>query len=93
LKMARATAAAARKSPPKSKDIAVLTGGGEPALENRFTHRLVEAWRSHGARVSTHELPASGRLPHDLIDLSHPSQSNEGVYPVMTRLIEGEPPA
>lgn len=91
-KIASATAAAAQESPPKSKDIAVLTNAGEGGLENRFTYRLVEAWRAHGARVSTHEFPLSDRLPHDLIDPSHPSQNTELVYPVVTRLIEGAPP-
>jgi pimeloyl-ACP methyl ester carboxylesterase len=88
-KIAAGIAALARTSPAKAKEIAVLTNANEPGLENRFTYRLVEAWRSHGASVSTHEFSIDARLPHDLIDPSHPNQNTELVYPVVTRLIEG----
>jgi alpha-beta hydrolase superfamily lysophospholipase len=84
------TASAARTAAPKAREIAVLTNANEPGLENRFTYRLVEAWRAHGAHVSRHEFPLTDRLPHDLIDPSHPSQNTELVYPVVTRLIQGD---
>lgn len=80
---------AARKSGPKARSIAVVTNAAEPRLDNRFTYRLVEAWRAHGAKVETHEFPASDRLPHDLIDPGNPAQNNQLVYPIVTRLIEG----
>jgi alpha-beta hydrolase superfamily lysophospholipase len=83
------TAGAARTAAPKAKEIAVLTNANEPGLENRFTYRLVEAWRAHGAQVSRHEFPISDHLPHDLIDPSHPSQNTELVYPVVAGLIRG----
>jgi carboxylesterase len=81
---------AAQTSAPKAREIAVLTNAGEPGLENRFTYRLVEAWRAHGAEVSMHEFPMTYRLPHDLIDPSHPAQNTELVYPVVARLIQGD---
>ncbi len=81
--------AAARKSAPRSRSIAVVTNAAEPRLDNRFTYRLVESWRAHGASVETYEFPASDRLPHDLIDPGNPAQNNELVYPTVTRLIEG----
>lgn len=81
--------AAARKSAPRSRSIAVVTNAAEPRLDNRFTYRLVESWRAHGASVETYEFPASDRLPHDLIDPGNPAQNTELVYPTVTRLIEG----
>jgi pimeloyl-ACP methyl ester carboxylesterase len=88
-KIAAGIAASARSSAAKAKHIAVLTNANEPGLENRFTYRLVESWRAHGASVSTHEFSMDARLPHDLIDPSHPDQNTALVYPVVTRLIEG----
>lgn len=79
----------ARKSAPKAHSIAVVTNAAEPRLDNRFTSRLVESWRAHGATVETHEFPAADRLPHDLIDPSNGAQNNRLVYPIVTRLIEG----
>jgi len=89
LQIASDTADAAQTAAPKAKEIAVLTNANEPGLENRFTYRLVEAWRAHGARVTRHEFPVTDRLPHDLIDPSHPAQNTELVYPIVARLIQG----
>jgi carboxylesterase len=79
----------ARSAAPKARSIAVITNAGEPRLDNRFTYRLIESWRGHGAEVETYEFPASDHLPHDLIDPGNAAQSNDLVYPVVTRLIEG----
>ena len=79
----------ARKEPPRAKSIAVITNAGEPRLDNRFTYRLVESWRRHGADVETFEFPASDKLTHDLIDPGNAAQRTDHVYPVVTRLIEG----
>jgi len=85
----RQLARSARKEPPRAKSIAVITNAGEPRLDNRFTYRLVEAWRRHGADVETFEFPASDKLTHDLIDPGNAAQRTDHVYPVVTRLIEG----
>ena len=61
----------ARREAPKAREIAVVTNAGEPRLDNRFTYRLVEDWRRHGANVETFEFPASDNLTHDLIDLGN----------------------
>lgn len=80
---------AARSAKPKAKEIAVLTNANEPGLENRFTYRLVDTWRAHGARVTTFEFPVAARLPHDLIDPGNPEQNTQLVYPVVSGLISG----
>jgi hypothetical protein len=80
----------ASRSAPRAKSIAVITNAGEPRLDNRFTYRLVERWRQHGANVETFEFPAHEGLPHDLIDpISNPPAVTERSYPVMRRFIEG----
>ena len=86
---ARLLVKAARRSAPRARDIVVVTNAAEPRLDNRFTYRLVDSWRAHGAKVETHEFPASDNLPHDLIDPGNAAQNNKLVYPIVTRLIEG----
>jgi hypothetical protein len=83
----------ARASPPKTKDITVITNAAEPRLDNRFTYRLVDAWRRHGAQVKTFEFPASDQLPHDLIDPGNANQNTKLSYPVIAAAIRGELPA
>lgn len=91
IRIAASVAKTARVAKPKAKQIAVLTNAGEPGLENRFTYRIVQEWREHGAEVESHEFPLSDHLPHDLIDPGNPDQNTELVYPIVTRLIEGSP--
>jgi carboxylesterase len=78
---------AASVAAPKAGSISVITNAAEPGLDNRFTYRLVERWRRHGAGVSTFEFPESDRLPHDLIDPANPAQNTELVYPVVINAI------
>ncbi len=80
----------AHAAPPKARALAIITNASEPRLDNRFTHRLIEAWRRWGAAVSTYEFPASAHLPHDLIDPANHEQNTDLVYPVVTRFIEGD---
>lgn len=89
LDIAKSVLDTARVSPPRAPHIAVVTNANEPGIDNRYTHRLVEAWRGHGADVATHEFPLADRLPHDLIDPVHPEQNTELVYPIVRSLIEG----
>ena len=90
-RIAAGVAKTSRMVAPRAKQIAVMTNAAEPGLENRFTYRIVNEWREHGANVETHEFPLSDRLPHDLIDPGNPDQNTELVYPIVTRLIEGTP--
>ena len=80
----------ARRAAPKARHIAVITNAAEPRLDNRFTYKLVDAWRRHGADVTLFEFPASDQLPHDLIDPSNANQNTALAYPVVTRAILGE---
>jgi carboxylesterase len=77
----------ARSAAPKAGSIAVITNAAEPRLDNRFTYKLVNLWRAHGANVSFFEFPADEHLPHDLIDPANPDQNTERVYPVVIKTI------
>ncbi len=79
---------AARSGAPKAHSFVVVTNAAEPRLDNRFTYRLIDSWRAHGANVETFEFPVADRLPHDLIDPGNAAQNNALVYPIVTRLIE-----
>jgi pimeloyl-ACP methyl ester carboxylesterase len=84
----RVLVTSAGKEAPRARSIAVITNAAEPRLDNRFTYRLIESWRRHGANVETFEFPASDGLTHDLIDPGHAAQRTDYVYPILTRLIE-----
>jgi len=79
---------AAKSRAPEARSIVVVTNAAEPRLDNKFTYRLIDSWRKHGASVETFEFPLSDRLPHDLIDPGNANQNNALVYPTITRLIE-----
>lgn len=79
----------ARRSAPTARSIAVVTNAAEPRLDNRFTYRLVESWRAHGAGVETFEFPLGDGLTHDLIDPGNAAQRIDYVYPIVTKLIAG----
>ena len=84
----RRLTAQARRTPPKSPSIAVITNAAEPRLDNRFTYRMIETWRAHGADVETFEFPLADGLPHDLIDpVSNQPRVTQITYPVVERLI------
>ena len=85
----RILVSSARSKPPKAGSIAVVTNAAEPRLDNRFTYRLIDSWRKHGADVETFEFPASDGLTHDLIDPGNAAQKVDYVYPIVSRLIEG----
>jgi hypothetical protein len=79
----------AQKTKPMARSIAVVTNAAEPRLDNRFTYRLIDAWRAHGSDVETFEFPRSDGLTHDLIDPGNAAQRVDHVYPIVSRLIEG----
>jgi pimeloyl-ACP methyl ester carboxylesterase len=78
---------AARSAAPRAGSIAVITNAAEPRLDNRFTYKLINLWRAHGANVSFFEFPADEHLPHDLIDPANPDQNTDRVYPVVVKTI------
>lgn len=79
----------ASRQRPRARTIAVITNAGEPRLDNRFTYRLVDTWRSRSTDVETFEFPAADRLTHDLIDPGNAAARTDYVYPIVSRIIDG----
>jgi len=68
---------------PAATQITVITNPTDAVVDNQTVAQLVDAWRHHGIRVTTHEFPAEWHLLHDLIDPLQPEQQVERVYPLL----------
>jgi alpha-beta hydrolase superfamily lysophospholipase len=88
LEVGRLLVTEARNRAPRARSIAVVTNAAEPQLDNRFTQKLIDAWRAHGANVETYEFPKKDNLSHDLIDPGNDAQNTALVYPIVSRLID-----
>lgn len=87
LKVGGAVTAAATTTAPRAGQIVVVTNAADPGVDNGATARLVEAWRRHGATVSTYEFPVELGLPHDLVDPGNRAANVGLVYPVLQELV------
>lgn len=74
---------AARKSPPKAREIRVVLNLNDPAVNNRATQRVIRVWREHGAGVRVYEFPRAQGLMHDLISPDQTYARTAEVYPVL----------
>jgi carboxylesterase len=83
---------AARRDPPRCPDIRVVLNLNDPAVNNVATHRLIKAWRSHGAAVGTYEFPKAEGLLHDLISPDQTYQRTAEVYPILIDQITSDLP-
>jgi pimeloyl-ACP methyl ester carboxylesterase len=81
--------AAAR--PPRAGHITIVTNAREAAVNNRSARKLVRRWEAHpGVHIATHEftdLPIS----HDIIEPMKNPKIVAKVYPVLMRLLDGQP--
>ena len=77
-----------RRDGPACRSLAIVTVGGDRAVDNDMIAALVRDWREHGARdVVTFEFPARLRLNHDVVDPEQIGGNPAITYPVLTRLI------
>ncbi len=75
---------------PACRSIAMITVGGDLAVDNGLNAEVVSAWRRHGARdVETYEFPAALHLNHDIVDPEQVGGDPAVTYPVLARLIGG----
>jgi alpha-beta hydrolase superfamily lysophospholipase len=81
--------AEARRGPPRAGRVIVITNPCDNVVDNRRVAATVAAWRRHGARIETHEFPATWQLIHDLMDPSQPQQQIARVYPQLLAWING----
>jgi carboxylesterase len=78
----------ALRQPPACRSIAMVTVGGDIAVDNGLNAEVVAAWRRHGGReIETYEFPAALHLNHDIVDPAQVGGNPAVTYPVLTRLI------
>jgi pimeloyl-ACP methyl ester carboxylesterase len=78
----------ARRAPPHCRSLAVITVGGDMAVDNQLNRGLVAAWRKVGKRtVETYEFPVALHLNHDVVDPEQIGGNPAITYPVLTRFI------
>lgn len=73
---------------PACRWLAMVTVGGDVAVDNGLCADVVDAWRRHGVRdVVTYEFPAELRLNHDVVDPEQVGGNPSVTYPVLAHLI------
>jgi pimeloyl-ACP methyl ester carboxylesterase len=72
---------------PGCRSLAMVTVGGDKAVDNGLCAEVVRAWRRHGVDVMTWEFPDSLRLNHDVIDPEQVGGNPAITYPVLSRII------
>ena len=78
----------AQRVGPACRSLAIVTVGGDLAVDNGLSAALVRAWRGHGALdVATYEFPAKLHLNHDVVDPEQMGGNPAVTYPVLIRLI------
>jgi len=78
----------ALRTAPACRSIAMVTVGGDIAVDNGLNAEVVSAWRRHGAHeVETYEFPAALHLNHDIVDPEQVGGNPAVTYPVLERLI------
>lgn len=78
----------ARRVAPACRSLAMVTVGGDIAVDNGLCAEVVAAWRRHGAHdVTTYEFPAALHLNHDVVDPEQVGGNPAITYPVLARLI------
>jgi alpha-beta hydrolase superfamily lysophospholipase len=83
-----AVLADARRRVPACRSIAVVTVGGDRAVDNEVTRSLTDRWQRHGRAVERYEFPAALHLNHDIVDPEQVGGNPRVTYPVlMERLI------
>lgn len=80
---------AARRRRCAARSVAMVTVGGDPAVDNAVIAEVADAWRRHGVRaVEAFEFPESLHLNHDIVDLEQVGNRPAVTYPVLARIIE-----
>jgi pimeloyl-ACP methyl ester carboxylesterase len=81
--------AAARRTRPAARELAVVTSGSDLAVNNTLTAEVVRNWRDRGAVVDTHEFPRALNVGHDVVDPEQPYARPEITCPVLVKAILG----
>jgi carboxylesterase len=88
LHLSRVVRKQARRSPPKARQVVVITNPCDPSVDNRLAAQLLDAWQAAGAQnVSAYEFDRRHNLLHDLIDPEQPQEQVGVVYPILLELL------
>jgi esterase/lipase len=85
IRLGFAVRADARRQAPAAARLLVITNANDNAVNRPLIASITNAWRQHGANLSTYEFTASLKLEHDFIDSERPGLPIELVY---SKLIE-----
>ena len=93
LKLAHEVKSTARREAPMSpNDIRLVVNLADPAVNNVSAFRVADAWRRHGAAVTTYKFPRELGLGHDIISPEQPYARIDVTYPVLIDWIASEVP-
>ena len=78
----------AGRAPPRCRSLAIVTVGGDMAVDNGLCSTLESEWRKQGVTdLTTYEFPKSLHLNHDVIDPEQVGAQPSITYPVLTRFL------
>lgn len=82
VRLGRAVAEWARRSPPAAASVVLVTVANDPAVSNPPIEALAAAWRQKAPdRIETFEFPADLGIGHDMIDPLQPYARLDVAYP------------
>lgn len=87
MQLGGAVRAASERGAPAARSLAMVTVGGDNAVDNGACDALVRAWRMHGREVTSYRFPDSLHLSHDIVDPEQVHGDPSITYPVLVRLI------
>jgi esterase/lipase len=93
LRMGMAVRAAAQRAPPGTREITFLVNANDRTVKTAPALALAERWSAAGAAVTVYQLPATLKLPHDVIDETQPVSRPDVVYPALDAMVHGARPA
>ncbi len=88
LRLSFAVQDGAERGPPAVSRILVVNNAADGAVSNAATDAISGLWANSGAAVRTYVFSADLGLNHDVIDVNHPSQQVDLVYPILIAQIE-----
>jgi len=78
----------ARRTAPGARAVALVSVGGDRAVDNALNVAVLRAWRARGVRdAGTYAFPESLHLNHDIVDPEQVGGNPAITYPVLARAI------
>jgi esterase/lipase len=77
---------------PRVKDIVFLLNARDNTVSEKASLDLAQQWFDHAASVAVYKLPASAKLPHNVMEANRRGGNTEMVYPIVMALARGMTP-